>query len=122
MRIIDMPEFKDKSQVLSFDQNTVVADAVDAMAQKNYGAIIVTKSGKLAGVFTERDLLWRVAAGRMDLKKTKLKDVMSTDIKTAKENDKISDSLRRMNQGRFRHLPVLDAKGNVLVDEEGNAL
>ncbi len=113
MRIVDMPEFKDKSQVLSFDQNTAVCDAVDSMAQKNYGAIIVTKSGKLAGVFTERDLLRRVAAGRMDLKKTKLKDVMSTDIKTAKEGDKIADSLRRMNQGRFRHLPVLDDKGNV---------
>ncbi len=114
MRIVDMPEFKDKNQVLSFDQNTPVCDAVDEMSKQNYGAVLVTKGKKLAGIFTERDLLRRVAACRLDLKKIKLKDVMSTHIKTAKKNDKIADTLRRMNQGRFRHMPVIDDNGDVI--------
>jgi len=114
MRIIDMPEFRDKSKVLSFDENTPVGEAIDAMANKNYGAVLVTRKDKLAGVFTERDLLRRIAASRLDVEKIKLKDVMSTDIKTAKINDKVADSLRRMSQGRFRHMPVVDDKGDVL--------
>lgn len=113
MRIIDMPEFKDKSQVLTFDGGKPIIDAVKVMAEKNYGAVLVTTKGKLAGIFTERDLMRRVAADGLDMKKKKLKDVMSKNVKTAKTTDKVADCMRRMSQGRFRHMPVLDAKGKV---------
>lgn len=114
MRIVDMPEFKDKSMVLTFSKDTKVADAVDAMSQKNYGAVLIAENGKLTGIFTERDLLRRVAAGRMDIEKITLKDVMTSNIKVAHVNDHVADSLRRMSQGRFRHLPVTDEKGTLL--------
>ncbi len=115
MRIIDMPEFKDKKDVLSFETTTLLKDAIDEMAEKNYGACLVTSKGKLAGIFTERDVLRKVVGGKgVDLKKTLLKDVMSSDLKTASENDKVADCLRRMSQGRFRHMPVIDEKGAIL--------
>ena len=114
MRIQDMPEFKDKKQVLSYDESTPLKDAIDEMAKKNYGACLVTKKGKLAGVFTERDILRRVVSGKgVDVKKAKLRDVMSTDVKTAKADDKVADCLRRMSQGRFRHMPVVNDKGAI---------
>jgi len=73
MRIADMPEFKDKSQVLMFPETTKVLNAVEAMSEKNYGAIlIVDKNEKLKGVFTERDLMRRVVAPGLDPKKTEL--------------------------------------------------
>ena len=111
--ISDMPEFIDKSQVLTFDETDTIEAAVKEMAKRNYGAVLVTKKGKLAGVFTERDLLRRVAAEGLDMKKKKLKDVMSQNVRTAKMSDQIADCLRRMSQGRFRHLPVVDEKGNL---------
>lgn len=113
MKISDMPEFRDKSHVLTFDQDAKISEAVDAMAKKNYGAVLVTKNDKLCGIFTERDLLTRVGAGRINIEKIPLKDVMSTKLKTAKINDDVSSSLRRMSQGRFRHMPVVDEKGDL---------
>lgn len=110
MRILDMPEFKDKTQVLTFSKDTTIADAVDAMSKKNYGAVLITEDKKLLGVFTERDLLRRVAASRIDIEKTSIGDVMSTNVKTAKTDEKVADCLRRMSQGRFRHLPIIDDK------------
>lgn len=115
MRIIDMPEFKDKQNVLSFETTTPLKDAVNEMAEKNYGACLVTTKGKLSGIFTERDILRKVVSGKgVDLKKAKLKDVMTTNPKTARENDKVADCMRRMSQGRFRHMPVVDDKGKIL--------
>lgn len=113
MRILDMPEFKDKSKVLTFEKNTPICEAIDAMAQKNYGAVLVTENEKLTGIFTERDLLRKVGAGRLDLEKTKLADVMTTELKVARTDDQVADCLRRMSQGRFRHMPVVDDKGDL---------
>ena len=114
MRIIDMPEFRDKTQVLSFDEETTLKKAIDEMADKNYGACLVTRKDKLAGIFTERDLLRKVAPKGLDLKKKKLKDVMTKNLKTAQVTDDVADCLRRMSQGRFRHMPVVDDKKNIL--------
>ncbi len=114
MKINEMPEFRDKKHVLLADQSETVEAAVKRMSEKNYGALVVTDNGKLAGIFTERDVLRRVVANDLNIKKTKLKDVMSTDLKTAGTDDLISDSLRRMSQGRFRHLPVVDDSDKVI--------
>ncbi len=113
MRICDMPEFRDKTNVLSFEPENTIAEAIDAMHEKNYGAIIITKNEKLVGIFTERDLLRRVAAKRLDIETTQLKEVMTTNISTANIDDRISESLRRMSQGRFRHMPVIDDQGKL---------
>ena len=113
MRISDMPEFKDKREVLSFDVSTNLKEAVDIMAKKNYGACLVTKDGELAGIFTERDLLRKVAAADVNMKKTKIGDVMTSNLKTATDDELVADCLRRMSQGRFRHLPVVDKNGKL---------
>ena len=114
MRSVDMPEFRDKQHILSFDVSTPLDKAVKEMSYNNYGACLVTEKGKLTGIFTERDLMRRVVAEDKDAKKLKMRDVMSTDIKTAKEDDSIADSMRRMSQGRFRHLPVVDDHDEVI--------
>ncbi len=114
MRIQDMPEFQDKNQVLSFDANDDLCDAVDEMAKKNYGAVLVTRDGKLCGIFTERDLLRRVAGCRLELEGLKMKDVMTSELKTATTNDNVADCMRRMSQGRFRHMPIVDEEGNLM--------
>ena len=114
MRLIDMPEFRDKKHVLTFEASKPLYAAISQMAEKNYGACLVTENDKLVGIFTERDLLRRVAPHSLDMQKATLSDVMSTDLKTAKKDDLVADCLRRMSHGRFRHLPVVDDEGKAI--------
>lgn len=114
MRIIDLPEFRDKSDILTMSKTDTVHAACVKMRERHCGSVIITEKGKLIGIFTERDLLRKVAAEKGDVTKLKLKDVMSTNLKTATPEDEIADSMRRMTQGKFRHLPVVDNQGHVI--------
>jgi CBS domain-containing protein len=114
MRITDMPEFKDKTEVLTIEQTSSLAAAIDGMCQRGVGSILITNKGKLAGILTERDVLNRIAGAGLDIAKTKLVDVMTKDLKTAKADDQIMDCMRRMSKGRFRHLPIVNEKGDVV--------
>ncbi len=114
MRITDIPEFKDKSSVLIFDETTPLQQIIEVMAQKNQGACLATQNGKLSGIFTERDLLRKVAATAIDPQSTTLKNVMTKNPKTAMPEDDVTDCLRRMTHGHFRHIPVVDDSKNIL--------
>lgn len=108
MKIADIPEFKDKKHVFSLTENVPLQQAVDAMAEWNYGSVIVvTTDKKVIGIFTERDLMRRVVAQRLDISKLTLGDVMTKDPHTANLHDDVDMSMRRMSQGRFRHLPIV---------------
>ena len=113
MRIIDIPEFKDKKALLTLDSDVTVHDAAKEMKRCNFGAVVVTRNGKLCGIFTERDTLMKVVAEKKDPTKLKLSDVMTKNVKTARIDDEVADSMRRMSQGRFRHLPIVDEEGNL---------
>ena len=114
MRIVDMPEFRDKTQVTTFDQATPVCDAIDDMAKHNYGAVLVTSKKKLVGIFTERDLLARVVGQGRDVENTKISDVMSINIETAKPSDSVALCMGRMDHGGFRHMPVTDSDNKLV--------
>lgn len=114
MKINEIPEYKDRGEVLNMAATATVESAVQKMRDNNFGSVVITKGRKVEGIFTERDLLTRVVANKEDIKTLKLKDVMTTDVKTAIEGDDISDSIRRMSQGRFRHLPIVDENENLI--------
>lgn len=114
MKIIEIPEFKDRGNVLQVTESTTVLEACTQMSAKNFGSCLITDKGILKGIFTERDLLVKVISKGLDPKKTKIKEVMTTNPKTANVDDNIFESLRRMNAGRFRHLPVVDAQNKVI--------
>lgn len=113
MQISDIPEFKDKKALLTLDSDVTAYDAAKEMKRCNFGAVVVTRNGKLCGIFTERDSLMKIVAEKKDPVKLKLADVMTADVKTAHIDDSVADSMRRMSQGRFRHLPIVDAEGNI---------
>lgn len=108
MRIIDIPEFRDRKAVLQFSPDTPLLEACKKMTEHHYGSCVVTTKGKLVGIFTERDLLVKVAGKGLDMNTLTLKDVMTPNPKTANVEDSVIDSLRRMSSGRFRHLPIVD--------------
>lgn len=114
MQIVDIPEYKDKNNLLVLDEDTSVFDAASKMRDLKYGAVLIIKNNKAHGIFTERDLLNKIAAEHKEIKGLKLKDVMTTNLKTAKETDEVLASMRRMSQGRFRHLPIVDENDEVI--------
>ena len=108
MQISDMPQFENRTQVLTCDPDQTVYEAVVSMSYRGCGAIVVTKADKLMGIFTERDLLGRVVAHGRDIESTKISDVMSSNIETAKPHDSVFLCMGRMNHGGYRHMPVTD--------------
>ena len=102
---------KDKANsILSIDESHTVLQAAKMMAEAKIGSVIVTFEGKLAGIFTERDLMRIVAQQYEAIPSLKLKEVMTTQLTVAGPNDEIDDILNTMISKRFRHMPVLDGE------------
>ncbi len=114
---------KDKnSSVFSVEEDHSVLEAAKMMADARVGSIIVTYQGKLAGIFTERDLLRLVAEKYDQLPKIKLKDVMTTQLTVASANDEIDDILNTMISKKFRHMPVMDGEKIIGLVSIGDAV
>ncbi len=91
-----------------------VLEAVRRMHERNVGASAVVENGRLAGVFTERDVMNRVVLDRRDPETTPVRDVMTKDVVTAKRDMPYGEALQLMVGRHFRHIPVLDDDGKVV--------
>ncbi len=115
MKIKDRPEFQRKSIVLTFKPDDTVFSAIQAMSEKNFGAVVVVDPAqKPVGIVTERDFMRRLLNNALDPKKTLLRDIMTTDLKLAKAEDDLLEWLRQMSNDRFRHLPVVGDDGTLV--------
>lgn len=113
-RIVDRPEYASKFSPLTARRDTTVAVAVQAMKSKNYGCIVITNgSGQVEGIVTERDIMFKLVAENRDPQTVVLSDIMTSDIRMAKETDNVLDWLRIMSNERFRRLPVVDSEGRL---------
>ncbi len=109
--------------VVSTQADTTVRAATVAMASNNVGAILVVDAaGKLAGLFTERDVLNRVVARGLDPDTTQLAAVMTTKLQTASPDKPLAHALHMMFEGGFRHVPVVDDGKPVGMVSARNAL
>jgi CBS domain-containing protein len=114
MRIRDRAEFRSKPKPLTMRPDATVAEAVAAMALKNYGSVIVTDDDdRVQGVVTERDVMKRIVNDGRDAKATPLSEIMTAEPRVASADDDVLDWLRIMSNERFRRLPVVDADGRV---------
>jgi CBS domain-containing protein len=87
-----------------------VADAIAVMRQHRVGCVLVCEGPRLAGIFTERDLLRRVLGTGQPLS-TPLAGCMTPNPVTVQPKESVSAALRRMDEGGYRHLPVIDDAG-----------
>jgi CBS domain-containing protein len=84
-----------------------VAEAVRVMNEKRIGCIVVLDGGRLAGMFTERDVLTRVVGEGRDPRTTGVREVMSTNPQTVSPAATIAEVMEIFTHKRFRHLPVV---------------
>ncbi len=81
---------------------------ISASAETSVAAAANIKSGRLAGIFTERDALFRVLAEGRDPAKTQLSQVMTPNPRTISPDRPFGHALHLMYEGEFRHVPVVE--------------
>jgi CBS domain-containing protein len=87
--------------------DTTVSVAAALMLEGKVGAVLVVEDGRLAGIFTERDAVYRVMAAGRDPLTTLLKDVMTPDPLTVAPEETFGYALLLMHEKGFRHAPVV---------------
>lgn len=114
MKIKEQTEYSSKPAPLTAKSDDLVLDAVRRMADQNVGSVVIVNEDRtVVGIVTERDIFRRVVADQRDPSTTALKEVMTTEIRTASEDDNLLDWLRIMSNERFRRLPVVDEHGRL---------
>ncbi len=115
MKIQDRPEFASKLTAFTLPPSAPLADAIKIMAERNIGSVVVVDTdNKVIGILTERDLLRRVLANKINIETSSLSSVMTSNVMLAKPTDAVVDWLRIMSNERFRHLPVIDNDGRLI--------
>jgi CBS domain-containing protein len=87
---------------------TSVAAAARLMKEHDVGALMVVEGGRLVGIFTERDALFRVLAEPRDPTSTHVADVMTAKPRTVDPDKPLGHALFMMYDGGFRHVPVVE--------------
>jgi CBS domain-containing protein len=100
-------------RLLTAHPDDKVYDVVNRMTAARVGAVTVLDEERLAGVFSERDLMTRVVVPGLDPRRTRVGDVMTREVITADLREDRDSCLDKMQRTGCRHLPVL-ANGHVL--------
>jgi CBS domain-containing protein len=102
------------SQVLTIHRDASVLEAALLMNQHRVGSVVVTEDSRIAGIFTERDILRRIVAERRDPATTRVADVMTAEVVCCTPETALEEARGAMKHRRIRHLPVADGDGRLL--------
>src|SRR4051795_870169 len=95
-------------QIVAVAPEDTLGEAAERMAEQGVGSAVVTDSGRLIGILTERDLM-KAVAGRVHTSEARVREWMTADPITASEADSSDEAIRTMLDNGFRHLPVVAA-------------
>jgi signal-transduction protein with cAMP-binding, CBS, and nucleotidyltransferase domain len=94
---------------VTVDENISLQDCAKKMEKENIGSLLVSKNKNVIGIITEQDLVHKVVAKNLDVKKP-VKTVMETKLITIRPDADIFEALERMKKNDIRHLPVEENK------------
>ncbi len=95
-------------EVASIDPDNSVYDAMQLMADRNIGALMVLQAGKLAGIFTERDYSRKAYLLDKSAKDIQVKEIMTAQVAYVSPDYTAEDCMALVTEMRVRHLPVLE--------------
>ena len=104
----NIKEILSDRELYTVTKDTSIKDVVFYMAEKGVGLVPIMESGKLVGVFSERDLVKRVIAKNKSLDETKVEDVMSTKLIIADVNEANESVLAKMKEANTRHILIIE--------------
>ncbi len=98
------------SDVWSVHPDAAVYDAIEMMADKGVGALMVLDGGALVGVISERDYARKVILRGRSSKDTAVKEIMTARVIYARPDQTVEDCMGLMTDKRIRHLPIVDGE------------
>lgn len=122
--MFDLPlkSVMERKKFLTASPDKTVTQAARLMAGKNTGALLVLEDDQLVGIFTERDMVFRVIAKGLDPKTTRLREVMTPDVKSLDASQTYGHALVIMQEHGFRHVPVIEHGHAVGIISSRNAM
>ena len=97
-----------KRQIYSVRSDATVREALELMAQKNIGALLVLDGETLAGVFSERDYARKVILKGRTSSEALVQDIMTAKVITVESAHTIDHCMQVMTEHRIRHLPIME--------------
>ena len=116
MKVLDRVSmlFRQKgSDIYSLPSDASVYSAIEMMAEKRVGALLVVDQGHLVGVISERDYARKVILNGRSSKDTFIREIMTPSPITIDCDTSVEEAMRVMTENRIRHLPVVNAEGHV---------
>ena len=92
--------------IVSIDQSAMIHETIELMNTKSVSAVVLTAAGKPSGIFTERDVLKRVATKEINVKQTPVEQVMTAPVITMPQSALVGDVLVEMSRRDIRNMPV----------------
>jgi len=102
------------SAIVSVDDSTTIQATVDLMNRQGLSAVIVSAAGNPVGIFTERDVLKRVATKSLDRQRTAIKEVMTAPLIAMPSSTLVGDVLAEMYRRDIRNMPVQDSPNQLV--------
>ena len=108
MNIRQILQGKTINTIYSVTSDSTVYEALETMASKNIGAVLVIDGDRLSGIFSERDYARKgILQGRAS-KDTLIREVMTSNLITISSHHQLEDAMVIMSDKHIRHLPVVD--------------
>ncbi len=110
MLVSQILKTKSDDGVITVPPGTTVAQLAEMLSSRRIGAVVISRDGKTVdGIVSERDVVRELGRrGPVCLGDT-VETIMTARVTTCARNDRADDVLQRMTDGRFRHLPVIEA-------------
>jgi CBS domain-containing protein len=96
------------SDIIACDCTTPVAEVVQTLATKRIGALPVLREGRVVGIVSERDVIYRLADRGKDCLDVAVEEIMTSPAITVEPATTVDEALSMMTRRRFRHFPVVD--------------
>jgi signal-transduction protein with cAMP-binding, CBS, and nucleotidyltransferase domain len=91
-----------------------IFEVLEMMVAEDVGRTIITDAEVPVGIFTEKDVLKRVISAKIDVRKTAIRQVMTSPVRAVREETHIVDAFAKMYRGKFRHLLVRGRRGKII--------
>jgi CBS domain-containing protein len=95
---------------ITVEEGSSVADAVALMNREKIGGVLVVREGRLVGIFTERDVLTKIAGRGLDFTTIFVQAYMTADPEALSPEHKVAYALNKMVVGGYRHVPIVDGE------------
>lgn len=116
MRVQQILKSKGNDKVVTVPPATTLRDAADVLAQRRIGAVVISSDdGKTAdGILSERDIVRELAQHGAETLIKQVQTAMTSKLSTCTVDHDVDAVLQIMTDGRFRHMPVIDAGGDLV--------